>query len=143
MTVRPLGPEDAEPVAHLLLASIGPAWTAEAVREEITRRGAVALGVLQDGEALGAILGFTVVDELEIDVVAVAPTARRRGLGRSLVEAAMARARSCGAAQAFLEVRAGNAAARALYASLGFAESGVRRGYYDDGEDAIRMARAT
>jgi len=43
----------------------------------------------------------------------------------------------------FLEVRASNAAALALYRSAGFREIGVRRGYYQNAngsEDAITMA---
>lgn len=40
-----------------------------------------------------------------------------------------------------LEVRTGNAAARALYAGAGFAEVGRRRRYYTDGEDAVLMTR--
>jgi hypothetical protein len=38
-------------------------------------------------------------------------------------------------------VRAASAPARALYASLGFADSARRIRYYADGEDAIRMRR--
>jgi ribosomal protein S18 acetylase RimI-like enzyme len=39
----------------------------------------------------------------------------------------------------FLEVRAGNLAARRLYRGLGFRDLGVRRGYYGPGQDAIVM----
>jgi ribosomal protein S18 acetylase RimI-like enzyme len=39
----------------------------------------------------------------------------------------------------FLEVRAGNLAARRLYRQLGFRDLGVRRGYYGPGQDAIVM----
>jgi ribosomal-protein-alanine N-acetyltransferase len=47
-----------------------------------------------------------------------------------------------GAHEAFLEVRADNAAARAMYRSAGFAELGIRRGYYDAGRvDAVTMRK--
>ena len=100
--------------------------------------------VLIEGDA-GFILGRAVAGEAELLTLAVAPEARRRGLGRKLVARFLYQARLRGAEQAFLEVAAGNAAARALYARCGFAESGRRRGYYrgPDGVavDAIVMVR--
>ncbi len=44
-----------------------------------------------------------------------------------------------GVASGFLEVRADNAAARALYRATGWEEIGLRRGYYADGVDAVLM----
>jgi ribosomal-protein-alanine N-acetyltransferase len=47
-----------------------------------------------------------------------------------------------GVGHVFLEVRAGNAAALALYRKSDFQETGLRRGYYaDPPEDAVVMAR--
>jgi len=63
---------------------------------------------------------------------------RRRGVASALVRAALDLAP---AAEARLECRASNAAARRLYAGLGFAETGVRRRYYADGEDAALLTR--
>jgi len=50
------------------------------------------------------------------------------------------RARAARAERADLEVRAGNAAAIALYASEGFVPVGRRRRYYGNGEDALLMS---
>jgi ribosomal-protein-alanine N-acetyltransferase len=59
------------------------------------------------------------------------------------VRLAMARGARAGARRALLEVRAGNTPARALYASLGFTDRGVRRGYYTAPlEDAVVLERA-
>lgn len=89
------------------------------------------------GEAVGYIGTYTVCRETDILTVAVTPKARRNGIGRMLL---------CGLFSAlekesdvvFLEVRESNAAARALYAALGFSEIGKRRGYYQrPTEDAI------
>ena len=53
---------------------------------------------------------------------------------------ALRAARAEGAQRAFLEVRAGNAAAQAMYRKYGFTVAGVRRGYYkDNNEDAFLM----
>ena len=70
--------------------------------------------------------------------LAVRPERRRRGLGQALVEAALADPASAGARRVYLEVRPSNLAARALYGSLGFTETGVRPRYYGD-EDALLM----
>lgn len=86
-------------------------------------------------EILGFIDYWVVAGEVELIDVAVAPAARRQGLGRRLVE--HLRADVPDAAAVHLEVRAGNAAAIALYRALGFVEVGRRRGYYADGEDAL------
>jgi len=71
----------------------------------------------------------------------VAPEHRRRGHGRALLAGLLAWADAAGADAVTLEVRTGNAAARALYAGAGFAEVGRRRRYYPDGEDAVLMTR--
>jgi ribosomal-protein-alanine N-acetyltransferase len=51
----------------------------------------------------------------------------------------VAEAAKMGLLRVRLEVRADNAAARALYAKLGFAESGQLPGYYEDGADGLRL----
>jgi ribosomal-protein-alanine N-acetyltransferase len=100
--------------------------------------------VLVEGDS-GFVLGRVVAGEAEVLTLAVAPEARRRGLGRKLLARFIYQARLRAAETAFLEVAAGNAAARALYLTAGFAESGRRRNYYhspdDMPDDAIVMAR--
>lgn len=76
----------------------------------------------------------------DIQTIAVAADSRRQGLGRALVVALLDEARVRGAAEVFLEVRADNPTARALYASLGFEQIAVRPKYYQpDGVDAHVM----
>jgi [ribosomal protein S18]-alanine N-acetyltransferase len=78
----------------------------------------------------------------ELESVAVAPAARREGVGKALCEEVFAWCKREGAKEISLEVRSQNAAAIALYRSLGFEAAGVRRGYYRDPEDdAILMQR--
>lgn len=81
-------------------------------------------------------------DQGDIQTIAVDPAARGIGLGRGLMHALITESRRRGIAQLFLEVRADNPIARSLYESLGFAEIGVRRGYYRHGVDAIMMQLA-
>lgn len=90
----------------------------------------------------GMVLARVAADEADILTIAVAPDARRRGLGRALLLAAMEEAARRGAKSMFLEVGVDNAAAAALYVSCGFTQVGRRRGYYAGGGDALVMRAA-
>jgi [ribosomal protein S18]-alanine N-acetyltransferase len=91
--------------------------------------------LLVEGDA-GFLLGRSVAGEAELLTLAVAPMARRRGLGRKLVVRFLYQARLRGAERAFLEVSATNTAAIALYESAGFTKAGKRQGYYRSPEGA-------
>lgn len=84
--------------------------------------------------------GFSVLacaaDEAEIQSLAVAPSMRRQGLGALLLQATLTAALERKAAQVHLEVRESNAAARAFYRRHGFEETGRRRLYYRDPDEA-------
>ena len=90
----------------------------------------------------GAILARVAADEAEILTLAVVPGARRRGLGRALLDDAQTEAARRGAVSMFLEVAEDNLSARALYAAAGYTEIGRRRCYYPNGGDALVMRRA-
>ncbi len=94
-------------------------------------------------EPNGFALGRVIADEAELLTLAVAPEARRQGLGRRLLSEFENTAQRRGATRAFLEVAADNAAALRLYSTQGYGESGRRGSYYraPDGRriDAILM----
>lgn len=99
--------------------------------------------------AAPAPAGFALVqvaaDEAELLAIGVAATRRREGIGRALLAAACAHAKAAGAAALFLDVRADNNAAHALYERAGFAVVGRRPGYYRDAHgvhDAVMMRKA-
>ena len=85
----------------------------------------------------GFVLAWAAGGDSEILTLAVAPEARRKGVGASLVSAAGVAALVRGAATMHLEVAEDNDAARALYAKLGYVEAGRRQGYYSRGQGAI------
>jgi [ribosomal protein S18]-alanine N-acetyltransferase len=123
-------------------ASPGGGWNADSFAYELGLAWSriVVAGGAASSEVLGFIVYWVVAGETEILNLAVSPRARRRGLGCTLVEHVIAKAREAGASRVLLEVREGNAAARGLYHSLGFTVTGVRRGYYQrENEDAILM----
>jgi ribosomal protein S18 acetylase RimI-like enzyme len=85
---------------------------------------------------------------VKINGIAVDPGRRRGGVGRALLEAAVAEARARGARRLTLHVLAPNAAARRLYESAGFEVEGVQRGefllegeYVDDVLMALDLTR--
>jgi ribosomal-protein-alanine acetyltransferase len=97
---------------------------------------------------IGLFSGAVVVDELQIDNIAVRAEFRRLGVGSALLKNAMSAAAALGAVSAVLEVRASNLAARKLYENHGFSLLNVRRAYYcEPPEDALtlgcRMAKET
>jgi len=118
-------------------------WSGAEIAELLDGPGGFALLVEEDDATLGFILCRAVAGEAEILTLAVDPAARRRGLALALVEAASGAARLAGAESLFLEVAHDNPAALALYAKAGFAQVGLRRGYYDRGAnpsaDAVVM----
>ncbi len=95
---------------------------------------------------VGTVCGYFVampgVDELHLLNVTVAPEFQSAGLGRQLLQMVEQHGRDQGLASLFLEVRHSNQRARDLYRRLGFAEVGLRKGYYPAAprrEDAVVM----
>jgi ribosomal-protein-alanine N-acetyltransferase len=146
VVIGPVGAAAAPMLAVLHAASFedGQAWGPDAIALMLALPGAFALCAEAEADA-GGLQGFVMArvaaDEAEILTLAVPPPARRRGLGLALMRAALAEAAARGARAMFLEVAAGNEAARALYGALGFAEVGRRRRYYADGADAVVLRR--
>jgi [ribosomal protein S18]-alanine N-acetyltransferase len=125
-------------VMEVARASLPQPWSEPVWREELASVFGLYL-VLQLGNDVSGFVGVKrVADEAHIMTLAVPPASRRRGLGRALVKAALADPALAGVRRVHLEVRPSNEAARALYASLGFGETGRRKNYYGD-EDALLM----
>jgi len=117
------------------------AWSAATMSAEIGS----ALGRYLVAEAAGEVLGYAGVrvagEQADVQTIAVRADRRRAGLGRALLVELLAEASRRGAATVFLEVRADNAPAQALYARLGFVAVMTRPGYYPGGVDAIVMRK--
>ena len=140
MSVEPAGVHRAGALATLHAMAFDKSW-GEAEFAELM--GSPGVLVLEAGE--GFIMIRVLAEEAEILTLAVAPHARRRGVGRELLRAGLAAAETAAASAMFLEVAEGNAAAVALYESEGFERAGVRRGYYaragQGAEDALLLRR--
>ena len=115
----------------------GGLWSRQQWGRELADPQRPGLGLWQDGRLVAMACAWLILDELHITLVAVDPTQRRLGLAQGLLGALLLRSHQLGAAKATLEVGSGNRAALALYQALGFQTTGVRRGYYSNGEDAL------
>ena len=116
-------------------------WTYESLYHDVMHNKLAFYIVAEaDGVLCGWVGIWTVGDEGHISTVAVAPDYRRRHIARAMLEVLIETCGQSGITSYTLEVRVGNAAARKLYEGLGFADAGVRKGYYEDnGEDALIM----
>ncbi|MDE6281386.1 MAG: ribosomal protein S18-alanine N-acetyltransferase [Oscillospiraceae bacterium] len=115
-------------------------WSEELFRDALDNpRAAILLAEGEDGTILGYAVLSVVLDEGNLDNIAVAPEARRRGVADALLGALTGFGREH-LSVLMLEVRASNAPAIALYEKHGFAAVGRRKNYYDaPKEDAILM----
>lgn len=93
----------------------------------------------KDNEIAGYIIAWYYANELHIGNVAVTKKYQGLGIGTFLV----ARLMSCVKEYdvSFLEVRKNNYIAQKLYRKFGFNHVYTRRSYYNNGEDAILMAK--
>jgi [ribosomal protein S18]-alanine N-acetyltransferase len=91
-----------------------------------------------DTGPLGFLVARHLIPEWELENIVVAPAARRKGLGKRLLEVLLTEARETNSSSVFLEVRESNAAARSLYEKAGFELTGRRMSYYTNpAEDAV------
>ena len=96
----------------------------------------------ETGALCGYLLAQCIPPEAELLRIAVLPSARRNGAARALMARFLSVCAARGASDLFLEVRASNDAAIALYRAYGFDACGTRRQYYKSPtEDALLMAR--
>ena len=99
--------------------------------------------IIEHQRIAGYIVARESAGELHINNVAVRDQYRRRGIGSALLGRIMETARRLKVKVAFLEVRSGNDAARALYERTGFRAIARRPNYYSDPrEDAVVMSLA-
>ncbi len=144
--LRRANADDLEAIMGLEKATFAnDAWSSATMRDELANANAwyvVAFPPEDPGriEAYAGVLAPPGAKEADIQTIAVAQGARRRGLGRTIMLTLVGEAMKRGAEEVFLEVRADNPGARELYRTLGFEEIGVRARYYQpDGVDAIVM----
>ena len=142
LLIRRMRPSDLPRVMEIELICFTMPWSEATFRGLLRRTDADLLIAEQGGDIAGYAAFWAVLDQGELGNVSVAPGWRRRGIGRKLVNAVLARAADRGVREVFLEVRVSNVGAQKLYHRYGFEEVGRRRNYYlEPVEDALVMRR--
>ncbi len=149
MRVREMTIDDISAVAELEARDSRTPWSETSLFTYFLRDDSILLVGEEDGKGGDdpgepGLVGFTAMltapPESDILDVTVAGSFRRRGYGEELLVSLFGEARKRGVNTVWLEVRTGNAPARALYGKLGFRETGIRKNYYTDPvEDGITM----
>ena len=94
----------------------------------------------ESGKIVGFVIARQIANDVEVLNLAVRPESRRKGIGTSLLRAALTWGRGFHAEKALLEVRASNLAALRFYERHGFEVSGRRPRYYTAPiEDALLL----
>jgi len=138
--IRPAAAADAARMAEIeqrLFAA--DAWSRAQVDDELARQTRWYAVADSDGAVMGYAGLYLSPPDADVQTVAVAPEAQGCGLGSRLLTAAVDAAWAAGCTRIFLEVRADNDAALALYDRAGFRRLGRRSRYYRDGTDAVTM----
>lgn len=141
LVLRPLSIENAAEAA-LLAAPYPESWSENAFQEALLAPAGRLYGAFH-GEELVAFCAFsTAAGEASLNLMAVKNALRGAGVGRALLSGALLRLEKEGVKEVYLEVRASNRAAIALYTGAGFVQTGLRAGFYRaPAEDALTMRR--
>lgn len=116
-------------------------WTAKNIEDAIENERNILLCICQQGEICGYIFADFVLDEVNINRIAVAPDCRNCGIACRLLEE-LEKYVGGFAECIMLEVRQSNTAARKLYEKNGYETVGLRKGFYSEPfEDAVLMTK--
>jgi ribosomal-protein-alanine N-acetyltransferase len=126
---------------QLVESGLRPAWGCERIQTHIRHPESMVLVAVRGGMITGFAIMRYADDTAHLNLLAVDPLHRRRGVGQRLVRWLEESALTAGTFTIGLELRAANQGARAFYAALGYRELVQIPGYYQGVEAAIRMQR--
>lgn len=138
--ITPMNESNVSAVAQVASENLPEAWSLETYRNQLSNPNDFTFLACLDGEPAGFISVWYVLDEAEINNVAVSEKFRRKGIASALfaaVEKALPNAQRW-----VLEVRESNEKAISLYKKLGFENAGIRKNFYSKPmENAIIMVK--
>jgi [ribosomal protein S18]-alanine N-acetyltransferase len=134
---RRLRAEDAPELVSIAATAPGSAkWPAESYENLSRSEECLSFVHEAEGQIKGFILGRRFAEEGEVLNLAVRPENRKRGVGGSLLQAALEEFGKLGVGRIYLEVREANKEARSFYQNRGFTVTGVRPKYYREPDEA-------
>ena len=135
MQLRQMNENDLQQVLELQRELAFQDWNEKQFLSEIRASYAYCVVCEDDGKLLGYAIFHLLGPDSELLSIATRASEQRKGIGSQLLKAGLDKLTESGD-QCFLEVRDGNAKARAFYEKHGFKLYSVRKKYYSDGEDA-------
>ena len=140
--IVPMNKDHVPQIAALEKLCFSTPWSENSVASELDNPWSLWLAEEQDGKVLGYVGCQMSPPEADVMNLAVAPEARRQGIGERLMEALCTALGEKQMESLSLEVRASNEAAIALYTKLGFRQAGRRKEYYvNPREDALILRK--
>ncbi|MCR5655298.1 MAG: ribosomal protein S18-alanine N-acetyltransferase [Lachnospiraceae bacterium] len=137
--IRQMEARDIPEVARMEKETFTMPWSEKSFAEALEREGSLYL-VAEENGILGYCGCYVILDEADVNQVAVRADLRGQGLGKELVSEMIRILKERGIDSITLEVRKSNAAAIRLYESVGFVSEGVRKNFYEKPtEDALIM----
>ena len=142
LLIRKMELKDVDQVVAIDENSFSMPWPPRSYHFELTNNPASRSWVAEsEGQVVGMLVAWMIVDEIHIATIATHHDFRRQGIAEKLLIHALQAAKEEGALTSFLEVRESNHFARQMYNKFGYVEVGRRRHYYKDNqEDAILMS---
>ena len=144
LVIRKAIPSDIDSILSIENDSFKHPYTREQLLYELNENPvAHFFSAIVDAEVIGFIIFFVTFDSASIAQIAVRPDFRGKGIGDSLLKAMVKECKSQidEVDNITLEVRKSNVNAHRFYSKRGFEDIVVKKGYYDDGEDAVYMVR--
>ena len=130
----------AEMSKNLIESGLGWSWTPLRVVREIKAKNANVIVTVEGSELIGFAVMRYLDDEARLNLFAVHPKHRRKGIGTRMIKWLEEAATINGNGVVYLETRLSNDTAREFYKSLGYRVIQRIPGYYKGREAAIRMA---
>jgi [ribosomal protein S18]-alanine N-acetyltransferase len=131
---------DLDQVMELEKAIFPKPWRRSFFLADINRPQGLSVVAEEDGVILGYAVAWG-TEETHLANLAVSEHERGKGFGGRLLDEVIAFAQRSKAQSMYLEVRVSNTIARKFYSERGFVPTFLRKGYYENGEDAVIMER--
>ncbi|MEO0097079.1 MAG: ribosomal protein S18-alanine N-acetyltransferase [candidate division WOR-3 bacterium] len=139
--VRWMRSKDLEEVLRIEKENFKFPWKKSYFDYDLRRPNTYCLVAEIDNKVVGYLIAWEIVDELHLANISVDRNYQKKGVGTKLINEIIVIARLREIKKIYLETRVSNIGAQKFYQKLGFKYSYLRKGYYNDGEDAWIMEK--
>ena len=141
--IRKMTLSDLDEIMEIEKEAFNDHWKRSDFEYELTENDFAHMVVFEEENKVIGMLGYYILfDDAQITTIAVRENCRGKRIASQLMEYLIEDCNRKGCSVLSLEVRKSNHKAINLYNKFEFVEMNIRKGYYEDGEDAIFMMRA-